>query len=64
LEVLYVPIPSLLRRKTKTFIDSAVDSVGEGLGAAIVFLWVTLPGFPSRYLSVYIGILSIVLLAL
>ena len=53
LEVLYVPIPSALRRKTKTFIDSVVDAGAEGLGAAIVFLWVTLPGFPSRYLSLF-----------
>jgi ATP/ADP translocase len=54
LEVLYVPVPSLLRRKTKTFIDSVVDSVSEGLGAGIIFLWVTLSGFPSRHLSVFI----------
>jgi ATP/ADP translocase len=54
LEVLYVPVPSLLRRKTKTFIDSVVDSLAEGLGAAIVFFWVTSSGLPSRYLSVFI----------
>jgi AAA family ATP:ADP antiporter len=39
LEVQYVPVPSLLRRRTKTFIDSVVDSIGEGLGAGIIFLW-------------------------
>jgi len=64
LEVLYVPVPSLLRRKTKTFIDSVVDSVGEGLGAGIVLLWVTLSGFPSRYLSGFIIVLSVALLVL
>ena len=63
-EVLYVPVPSLLRRKTKTFIDSVVDSVGEGLGAGIVLLWVTLSGFPSRYLSGFIIVLSVALLVL
>ena len=58
LEVTYVPVPSLQRRKTKTFIDTVVDSVGEGLGAGIIFLWVTLPGLPSRYLSAFIILIS------
>jgi len=58
LEVLYVPIPSVLRRKTKTFIDSVVDAGAEGLGAVIVFLWVTLPGLPSRYLSIFVMVIS------
>jgi ATP/ADP translocase len=54
LEVLYVPIPAAIRRKTKTFIDSVVDAFGEGVGAGIVFLWVTLPGFPSHFLSIFV----------
>ncbi len=53
LEVLYVPLPSALRRKTKTFVDSVVDAMAGGLGAAIVFFWVTLSGLPSRYLSLF-----------
>ncbi len=64
LEILYVPVPSLLRRKTKTFIDSVVDSLAEGLGAGIIFLWVTLSGFSPRYLSVFIIVLSLYLLHL
>jgi ATP/ADP translocase len=64
LEILYVPVPSLLRRKTKTFIDSVVDSLAEGLGAGIIFLWVTLSGFSPRYLSVFIILLSLYLLYL
>jgi ATP/ADP translocase len=64
LEYLYVPVPSLLRRKTKTFIDSVVDSVAGGAGAVIIFLWVTLGGLPSRYLSVYIVVFAIAFLAL
>jgi hypothetical protein len=63
-EVMFVPVPSLLRRKTKTFIDSVVDAAAEGLGAAIILLLVTLAGFPSRYLSVLIIVLSLVLLLL
>ena len=53
LEVLYVPLPSALRRKTKTLIDSVVDAMAGGFGSAIVFLWVTLSGLPSRYLSLF-----------
>ncbi len=64
LEYLYVPIPSLLRRKTKTFIDSVVDSIAGGAGAVIIFLWVTLGGLPSRYLSVYIIVFSLAFLLL
>ncbi len=60
LEVLHVPIPSALRRKTKTFIDSVVDAGAEGFGAAIVFLWVTLSGFPSRYLSLFVMVIAAV----
>jgi ATP/ADP translocase len=54
IEVLYVPISSELRKKTKTFIDSVVDAGAEGLGAVIIFLWVTLSGLPSRYLSLFV----------
>ncbi|MGD8699512.1 MAG: hypothetical protein PVJ43_09490, partial [Gemmatimonadales bacterium] len=62
LEVVYTPVPSLLRRKTKGFIDSVIDSLAEGLGAAIVFLWVTLSALPSRFLSVGVMVCSVALL--
>ncbi len=64
LEVVYVPVPSMVRRKTKTFIDSVIDSAGEGMGAAAVFLVVTLAGFQSRLLSVFIIVLAAVLIYL
>jgi ATP/ADP translocase len=64
LEVVYVPIPSIVRRKTKTFIDSVVDSVGEGLGAGIVFGVVTLLGLHSRFLSLFIIAFSLALVYL
>ena len=54
LEVCYVPLPSMLRRKTKTFIDTVLDSLAEGLGAGVVFIWVTWGNMPSRYLSVVV----------
>lgn len=58
LEFLYVPLPAALRRRTKTFVDSVVDSLGEGAGSLVIFLWVTLPGLPSRYLALFVMILS------
>jgi AAA family ATP:ADP antiporter len=61
LEVVYTPVPSILRRKTKGFIDSVIDSLAEGIGAAVVFLWVTLSAFPSRFLSVGIIVCSVAL---
>lgn len=64
LEFLWVPVAPDSRRRTKTFIDSIVDNVGEGLGALVVFLWVTLSGFPSRYLSAFaIALLGFLLYA-
>jgi len=64
IEVTYVPVPSLLRRKTKTFIDSVVDALAEGLGAALILAWVVWLGLASRWLSAHIIILAIVLLEL
>ena len=55
LEYLYVPVPAKVRRKTKTFIDSVVDSAAGGVGAGVLFLWVTWGGLPSRYLSLFVG---------
>jgi hypothetical protein len=64
LEFLYVPVPALIRRKTKTFIDSFVDSAAEGLGAVFIYLWIVLAGGHSRYLSVLVILLSLVLFLL
>ncbi len=64
LEYLYIPIPVVLRRRTKTFIDSVVDSLGEGLGAGAVFLLVTLAHVPSRYLSVLVILLAVTFIVL
>jgi len=63
-ELLYVPLSAALRRKTKTFIDSVVDSLGEGFGAVVIFFWVTLGGLPSRFLAVLVLILALILLGL
>ncbi len=60
LEFLYVPVPVAVRRKTKTFIDSVVDSTAGGVGAGLLFVWVTWAGLPSPYLSLFVGGLAVV----
>lgn len=59
LEYLYVPVAPHIRRKTKAFIDSVVDSAAAGLAAGVLFLWVTLAGWPSRYLSLWVMALAV-----
>ncbi|MGW8283580.1 MAG: Npt1/Npt2 family nucleotide transporter, partial [Gemmatimonadota bacterium] len=54
MEFLWVPVPHGLRRRTKMVVDSVADAAGEGLGLILVFLWVTVPGFSSRWLSLFV----------
>jgi ATP/ADP translocase len=63
-ELLWVPIPSSLRRRRKAFIDSLVGNAGDGLGALVVLLWVTLGGRPSFVLSAFVILTCAVLLYL
>ncbi len=56
LEYLYVPVPASQRRRTKTFVDSFVDSAAEGTAAAVVFAWVVFAGLPSRGLAAVVAI--------
>jgi ATP/ADP translocase len=63
-ELLWVPIPSSVRRRSKAFVDSIIDNAGDGLGALVVLLWVTLGALPSRYLSAFAIGLCLVLLYL
>ncbi len=62
MEFLWVPVPQDIRRRTKTFVDLVADAAGEGLGILLVFLWVTLPGFSSRWLSLFVIGICLVLL--
>ena len=62
IEVLFIPLPALLRRKTKTFIDSVVDSSAEGVGALVIFLCVTIGGLSSDFLSLVIFLIALCLL--
>ena len=64
MEFLWVPVPQEIRRRTKTFVDSVADALGEGVGVLVVLMWVTLPGFPSRWLSVFVIGICVALLVL
>ena len=56
LEYLYVPVPAEQRRRTKTFVDSFVDSAAEGTAAAVVFMWMVFAGLPSRGLAAIVAV--------
>ena len=58
LEVLFVPLPERLRRSSKSLVDSTLDALAEGAGAGLIFLWVTLAGFSSRWLSLGVALLA------
>lgn len=64
IEVLYVPVPQWLRRRTKTVIDSLVDAGAEGAGALVILLVVATAGQPSRYLMVLVIAAAAVLIFL
>jgi AAA family ATP:ADP antiporter len=64
MEFLWVPVPHDIRRRTKTVVDSVADAAGEGLGFLLVLLWVTLPGFSSRWLSLFVIGVCLALIAL
>ena len=53
-EYLFVPVPALIRRKTKAFIDSVVDTTAGGIGSGILFLWVAWGNPHYRYLSFFV----------
>jgi hypothetical protein len=61
-ELLWIPVSPALRRRAKAFIDSMVDSAGDGLGALVVLLCVTLGQLPSRFLSAFVIATALVLL--
>lgn len=63
IEYLFVPVPSLLRRRTKTLIDSLVDNAAEGASALFVSVWLAM-GLPSGGLAFPLIVLAILLLML
>lgn len=63
-EFLWVPVRGDVRRRTKTFVDTMAENAGDGLGALVVLLMVTLGGVPSRFLSPVVALICLVLLLL
>ncbi|MFW6088397.1 MAG: Npt1/Npt2 family nucleotide transporter [Gemmatimonadota bacterium] len=63
-EFLWVPVQTDVRRRTKAFVDTMAENAGDGLGALIVLLLVTLGGVPSRYLSIVVMLTCVALLFL
>lgn len=63
-EFLWVPVRTDVRRRTKAFVDTMAENAGDGLGALIVLLLVTLGGMPSRYLSPIVMLVCLALLVL
>lgn len=63
-EFLWVPVQTDVRRRTKAFVDTMAENAGDGLGALIVLLLVTLGGMPSRYLSPIVMLTCLALLVL
>ena len=63
-ELLWIPVDPVVRRRSKAFIDSMVSNTGDGLGALVVLLWVTLAHLPSRWLSAFVIGFSLLLVGL
>ncbi|MFW6085209.1 MAG: Npt1/Npt2 family nucleotide transporter [Gemmatimonadota bacterium] len=63
-EFLWVPVRTDVRRRTKTFVDTMAENAGDGVGALVVLLLVTLGGLPSRYLSLVVVLMCVGLFAL
>jgi len=63
-ELLYLPVPVWLRNRTKTIIDSLVDSLAEGIGALLILLVVSWLGLTAKYLAILTALVAIVFLFL
>lgn len=50
-ELIFMPIPFEVKKKTKTFIDVVVDSIATGLAGIILFFFVTALNISSIYVS-------------
>lgn len=57
-ELIFMPIPFEVKKKTKTFIDVVVDSLATGLAGIILFFFVT----ALNISSIYVSLISIALI--
>ena len=63
-EFLWVPVHRDVRRRTKAFVDTMAENVGDGLGALVVLALVTLGGMPSRFLSPVVVVICLAVIVL
>jgi AAA family ATP:ADP antiporter len=54
LELLALPIPSVLKNRTKTFTDMFVPNTAEGIGGLLLLILIGFFGFSVQYLSIVI----------
>ncbi|MCP4547519.1 MAG: hypothetical protein GY835_13760 [bacterium] len=64
IEILYLPLSVDLRRRTKTFIDTVLDTLAEGLGAVVIFVLITTLHLPSGLLSLLVALLAIIFIVM
>ncbi|TYP97414.1 AAA family ATP:ADP antiporter [Tenacibaculum adriaticum] len=59
-ELLSIPIPIEIKKKTKTFIDVVVDSIATGIAGFILIFFINGLDIPSKYVSlIIIGLISL-----
>ena len=59
-EILYLPVPADIKRRTKVFLDTTVDNLATGLGALLVLLLTGALGVAYRHLSlVSLGLIGL-----
>ena len=59
-EILFLPVPTEVKRRTKVLLDTTVDNLATGLGALLVLLLTNIFGVSHRHL----GLLSLSFIAL
>tara|TARA_R110002167_G_scaffold49412_17_gene144756 strand:- start:1311 stop:4142 length:2832 start_codon:yes stop_codon:yes gene_type:complete len=59
-ELLSIPIPIEIKKRTKTFIDVVVDSIATGIAGFILIFFINGLDIPSKYVSlIIIGLISL-----
>ena len=54
LELLYVPIPSRVKNRVKSFIDIFIDSAATGIGGMLLIVFTTYLGLQVQYISIIV----------
>lgn len=64
IELLFLPIPSEVKKKTKAFIDMFVDRLGRGIGGVLLLIFYSGLGFSVPQISLVALFLTVIWLAL